>query len=519
MTVRNQIRKNVYHDSATLMLLTSALERSLGKQNIAVMMGTDMNKALLRDSGLLTRDGDTATPNDLIFATRAESEERATEAIVLAEERLQQQQVKREHASYYRTRTLSSALQWNSKANVVVISVPGQYACGVAREALENDLHVMLFSDNVSLKDEVELKEIATERGVLMMGPDCGTAILNGVPLGFANVVNRGKIGIVAASGTGLQECSVLISRYGGGISHAIGTGGRDIHSRVEGRMMRSALQIMERDPDTEVIVVISKPPSPEALVKIREQLVQSAKPIVACFLGETRSPEKIANITAVRTIEEAARRALAISGIHGSEVNIMDAFRDQIAEERGRLLSSQKFIRGLYTGGTLCHEAMLIMREVITDIHGNITDAHDGIPEDTAALCHTLIDLGADEFTHGRVHPMIDPEIRNSWIREQGSDKSVAVILLDVVIGYGSHPDPAGVVAEAICDIKQQARYEGRHIAVVLSVCGTEGDPQGYGAQVRALHEAGALVLPSNAAAVRCALEIIKPEDLNEEA
>lgn len=517
MCVVNQIRKNVYYDSATLMLLTSAMERDLGPQNIAVMMGTEMNKTILREIALLTMEGEEAMANDLILAARAENREQALKAITMAENQLEQQQAAQQSSAIYRTRTLQSALKKNTKANVAVISVPGLYAHDVAQEALEHNLHVMLFSDNVPLQDEIHLKRIATERNLLMMGPDCGTAILNGVPLGFANAVRRGKIGIVAASGTGLQECCVLISRLGGGISNAIGTGGRDIHEQVEGRMMRSALEIMERDPATEVIVVISKPPSARALAKINEQLIQSTKPIVTCFLGEKQTVLDVSNITATGTLEEAALTSLRLSGvrvpIHGLEADV----RKQIIDARTTLSPSQKYIRGLYTGGTLCHEAMLLMRDVVPEVYSNIAISRDETLGDVEPHHHTLIDLGADEFTQGRVHPMIDPEIRNSWIRHQGSDESVAVILLDIVLGYGSHENPAGVVAVAIRELKEQVRNRDRDIAVVLSVCGTEGDPQGYSTQVKILQEVGAIVMPSNAAAVRCALEIINPEGSRE--
>src|SRR5690606_14776291 len=125
---------------------------------------------------------------------------------------------------------------------------PGVYAAFEAFRALENNLNVMMFSDNVTVEDEIKLKDLAVKKDLLMMGPDCGTAIINGVGLCFANKIKRGPIGLVAASGTGLQEVTVLIDQFGGGISQAIGVGGRDLSKDVMGRMTLHAINALNAD-------------------------------------------------------------------------------------------------------------------------------------------------------------------------------------------------------------------------------------------------------------------------------
>lgn len=512
MPVRNEIRKNSYHDSATLMLITNKMAGELGPKNVAVMMGTDMNKDIMRESGLLTEEGEAAGANDLIFAAKGESESAVNEAIKTAQDALDKRSAAIASAGMKSVRTLDSAMKELTDANIAVVSIPGQYARSEVEKALDHGLHVVLFSDNVSVEDEIALKDKALDKGLLMMGPDCGTAIINGTPLAFANSLAKGDIGIVAASGTGLQETSVLISRNGGGITQGIGTGGRDVKEKIGGRMMLAALDALDQDPNTKVILLVAKPPAKSVVEKLAKRISSIDKPVVTCFLGDRESIPTIDGTTATQTLEAAAFAAIELStgsaATSGLFSEAEEAVRKRAEEERSRLSGSQKYIRGLYTGGTLCYETILIARNAVDGVHSNTPVSSDEALSDIKTPEeHTFLDLGEDEFTRGRPHPMIEPSLRNSWITDQAEDGSVAVVLLDVVIGFGSHEDPAGVAAKAIEEAKQKAAEAGRYLSVVASVCGTEGDFQGFEKQKKTLQDAGVVVMPSNAQAARYAV------------
>jgi succinyl-CoA synthetase alpha subunit len=393
--------------------------------------------------------------------------------------------------------------------------VPGKYAKREALKAINAGVHVLLFSDNVALEDEIDLKDKALAKGLLMMGPDCGTAIINGVALGFANVIEPGNIGVVAAAGTGLQEVTTLISKHGGGISQAIGTGGRDVKEAVGGRMMLAAIKALAADRSTEVIVLVSKPPAQSVLEKILGTVVTLDKPVVACFLGGKADVSQNGSLFAAQTLEEAAKAAVSLSrgeqphaepGTFGEE-----QFQSILAAETARFQTSQRYIRGLYTGGTLCYEALVIAGDSLPDLYSNTPmQPQQALEDPLKSQGHTFIDLGEDEFTRGRPHPMIEPGLRNERILAESHDPDVAVVLLDVVLGYGAHDDPAGIAASAVIRAKQQAQEAGRYLAVVASVCGTSQDPQHLETQIETLQQAGVLVMPSNAQAVKLAIQIV---------
>ncbi len=351
---------------------------------------------------------------------------------------------------------------------------------------------MFLFSDNVPVADEIELKALARERGLLMMGPDCGTAILDGVPLGFANHVRRGTIGLAAASGTGLQQVTSLIDRFGAGVSQAIGVGGRDLDERVGGVMMIDAIDRLAADPGTVVIVLISKPPAPSVAQRVLAAAAKAGKPVVVNLLGGDPDTVAAAGATFAGTFEDAARMAAALA--LGRSI---EAPADDEADAPGisGFAPTQTRIRGLYSGGSLAGEAKLVLKAELGS---------------EAAKAHEIIDLGDDEYTVGRPHPMIDPRLRNETIEETAADPTVAVILLDVVLGTGANPDPAGVLVPAIENAQATARAAGRRVAVVASVCGTEGDPQGLGAQEAKLAAAGVILASSNARAARIAASIV---------
>lgn len=514
MTIKNKVRPNSYHDSATLMLITNRMAEQLGAKNVAVMMATDMNKDILKESELLDSSGESATPNDLIFAARGDDEAAVEGAIEKAETALDTRSSQTADSGYSVVRSLDSALREVPDANISVISVPGQYARGEVMKSLDKGLHVLLFSDNVSLEDEIEMKDYALERGLLMMGPDCGTAIINHTPLAFANSLERGDIGIVAASGTGLQETSVLISRLGSGVTQAIGTGGRDVKEAVGGRMMLAGIDALDADPATKVILLVAKPPATQVIERLTERIKRTGKPVVTCFLGDKKTLPTVKGATSTYTLEAAAVEAVAVSkGVEPSSLTFrenQEALTARLADEQAQFSSSQKFVRGLYAGGTLCYETILIARDALPDLSTNTPVSANEALEGKELHGHTFLDLGEDEFTRGRPHPMIEPSLRNQWIIDQGDDETVAVLLIDLVIGFGAHEDPAGIAAEAIVEAKNKASKAGRHLSVVASVCGTEGDYQGFQKQRRVLEDVGVVVLPSNAQAAEFAVRLV---------
>jgi FdrA protein len=499
------VKRREYNDSVRLMQISEKLRGLAGVSEAILMMATENNKRLLESTGLLLDEAPLATANDLVIAIRADAADTADAAMQQAEGLLQNRAAADVAASFH---TLDSALGALPAANLALISVPGQYAAAEARHALERGLHVMLFSDNVSLDDEVALKAQARQRGLLMLGPDCGTAILNGAALGFANIVRRGPIGIVGASGTGIQEITVLVHRLGCGISHAIGVGGRDLSAAVAGSSMLHGIDLLETDAGTRVIVVTSKPPAPAVAQAVLERLTRCRKPVVVNFLGAAPAAAH-ANLTWAATLEEAAAVAVRLVGLAGAAPSgpSLQALKAQAGEQAARMSADQKYLRGLFSGGTLGYEALLVLQNAIGDVRSNIPLRKDlRLADAWTSVEHTLIDLGDDEFTQARAHPMIDPTLRLRRFQEEAARSEVAVILLDIVLGLGSHADPAGSLATAIAGARAAAQAAGRNLVVVASVCGTDLDPQGLERQEQTLRAAGALVLPTNAQASQLA-------------
>jgi FdrA protein len=522
MPIATRILPSAYYDSVTLMLVARELLAMPGVQDAAVVMGTPANLALMRDANLLTGQAQAATPNDLVVAVLAEDEKAAADALAALDGLLAAGKGgKQTQGGQRRPRSLRAAVRQAPDTNLAVISVAGRYAAREARLALAQGLHVMLFSDNVSLEDEIALKTLASELGLLCMGPDAGTAIINGVGLGFANAVPRGPIGIVSAAGTGLQSVSSDIARRGSGVSQAIGTGGRDLSAAVGGRTMLTGIAALQADPQTEVIVLVSKPPAETVMAQVLQAAKASAKPVVVCFLGADPGPIERAGLIPVSTLEQAAAVAVALARREEwcSPIVACDeaplAYLPQARAEAERLQPDQRFIHGLYSGGTFCYEAQLIAEGLPDPVHSNVPIDRPGATHEPPAEAvvhgrHVLLDLGADEYTVGRLHPMLDPTLRNRVIVQTADDPEVAVLLLDVVLGYGAHPDPAGEAAQAIAAVKGRAEAAGCYLPVVAFVCGTEDDPQRLSEQEAKLRAAGALVTASNAQATRVAALIL---------
>jgi succinyl-CoA synthetase alpha subunit len=395
--------------------------------------------------------------------------------------------------------------------------VAGRYAAAEAWEAVRNGLHVLLFSNNVSLEDEVALKRYARDHGLLMMGPDAGTAIINGVALGFANVVPRGPVGLVSASGTGLQEVSTLLAKLGVGVSQAIGTGGRDVKAAVGGIMMLEGLKALQADSATRVLLLVSKPPDAQVAEKIMAQIQASDKPTVACFLGGDMDMISEAGAIPAPTLQEAAylTAQVATEAEMDTQELLDRELKDLITLSirlRTPLKPEQKYLRGLFSGGTLAIEALWLWREQIGGVWSNVAlEKAWLISEPQHSQAHTAIDLGDDSFTVGRPHPMIDYDLRIRRLLREAADPEVAVIMLDVVLGFGAHPDPASELAPAIRQAQAIAAERGHELVILGSVTGTEADPQGLSRQVGALEAAGMNALFSNASAARLAGLIVR--------
>ncbi|HEV8440396.1 MAG TPA: acyl-CoA synthetase FdrA [Methylomirabilota bacterium] len=489
--VRCLVRRDTYRDSVELMRVAAQLEQLPGVARAALLMGTPANRDLLAEAGLLPDDATAARPSDLVVAVAASDVDVADEALALAARLLSAPVTGPAGPHRPAPRTIAEAIGALPGANLAIISTPGDYATAEALKALKRGLHVFLFSNNVPLADEIELKRLAGKKGLLMMGPDCGTAILDGVPLGFANAVRRGRIGLVGASGTGLQQVSCLIDRLGEGVSQVIGVGGRDLDERVGGLMMMAGVERLARDPGTSVIGLISKPPAASVARQVLAVARASSKPVVVNFLGGNGAPIREAGATPADTLEHAAWLAVAIA--RGGRVGPGSGLDPKLVGDSralaGRFAPEQRAVRGLFSGGTLCQEAALIL------------DAMAG-----GASRHTTVDLGDDRFTVGRPHPMIDFRLRNDRIGAAAQEPTTAVILLDVILGYGAHADPAEALIPAIEGARRHAARGSRALAVVASVCGTEADPQGLSRQEAKLAAAGVILAPSNAQAARLA-------------
>jgi FdrA protein len=465
----------LYRDSVTLMALAAAAQKADGVLRVGAVMATPANLAILAEAGMLP-EGLAASPDDLIIAVRATDAAAADAALDGADSGLSAQDAGTGERVEVLPQTVAEGLAVDDTCTVAAVSTPGTYAPVVVEQALRRGLHVFCFSDNVSVADEVRLKRMAAERNLLLMGPDCGTAILDGTPLGFANAVRPGPIAMIAASGTGAQEVSCLLDAAGAGVSQIIGVGGRDLSEAVGGLTTYVALDLVLADPGTEVVVLVSKPPSPAVADALLARLASAGRPAVACLLGM----EDLDGAVTVRgTLEGGAAAAAAAVGRELASV--------AGAPEPPVTTLSAPGVLGLYTGGTLASEAKVILGR--------------------AAVAAEILDLGDDQYTAGRPHPMIDPSARAEHVEAAGARADVGLLLVDLVIGHGAAADPATPLADAVRAARDTAESDGRTLVVVGSVCGTAADPQGIDAQRAILREAGVRLFASNAAAVRYAV------------
>lgn len=514
-TTKAEVRKGVYYDSARLMQLQRSLAGLPGVEDAGVIMGTEANKELLAHIKLVTAEVESAKPDDLVIVVKARDARAADDAIKKVDDLLTKhgEGMQQEHLPH----SLEQAVKILPDASWVLISVAGRYAAGIARDALRLNKHVFLFSDNVAVEDEIVLKQQAARQGLLVMGADCGTALIGGIGLGFANKVRKGPIGVVAAAGTGLQQVTSRIHQLGSGITFGIGTGGRDLSEKVGALTFRQGIDVLSRDPETKVIVLVSKPPSPRVAEEMIRMARKAGKPVVVNFIARALLELQMDNLFFATGLDDAARLAVEL-------VNHPPRWESDTDLHLERFASGQKYLRGLFSGGTLAYEAQLILESYLPRVWANAPLHKEfKLPNSNVSQEHSIVDLGEDEFTVGRLHPMMDNELRIRRLYEESKDPSVAVIMIDVVIGYGSHPNPACELAPAISKAKDDAKKAGRYLEVVAVVTGTDEDPQDLDSQVKQLRDAGAWVDTSNEVVVRYAGRIlralgesgIKPETL----
>ncbi|WP_208559081.1 DUF1116 domain-containing protein [Marinilactibacillus kalidii] len=497
--LHTKVLKNNYQDSINLMLLTNTIN-DFEKVNMSqIMMGTDANKDILNNTDLLSSEAKEASPSDLMIVVESDDDDIMDEVLPAVDTFLADLSSKNSGNENKAVETWDEALSALPDANVALFSIPGEYGASEMERALKNDLHVFSFTDNVSVEDEVRLKNLAHEKGLLMMGPDCGTGVISSIPVAFTNVVSPGNIGVVGASGTGIQEVTTIIDRLGGGVVHAIGTGGRDLSDKVGATTMKDAIVALEHHDPTDVICVVSKPPAKEVRDEVVQLLQSISKPVVAIFLGEKPEAHQ-GKVYLAHTLEETAQIAVDLA----NEETVKENYFEKVEKPSQETLSEDKVVKGLYSGGTLASEAGMLISEAL-GLEGLVKKEGYVLKSNG----YDVIDLGDDIYTQGKPHPMIDPEVRISKIMELAKDAKTGIILFDVVLGYGAHPDMADALIPTIKQAQETAKEDGRDLYFVSTVCGTSKDPQDYQDSVKRLKEAGVLVAESNAKAVQLALQL----------
>jgi FdrA protein len=546
------IKPNFYRDSLQLMKISEKLRQSSGVSEASIVMATETNKGVLIRLGFSPSLIEQANESDMIIAVRAKDQL----SIDLVSEQIgklfesPEVEDRLESRDHEKTTDLDLALRKMPGTNLVLLSIPGEYVKDISYKLIEQGIHQQIFSDHVPVEDELKIKKQAVTKGVLILGPGAGTSIINGKGIGFSNTISVGPVGIVAAAGTGLQEVACLLDQCGIGVKHGLGVGGNDPKDKIGGIMMLECMKILEKDDDIKVIATISKPPSSSVEQKIMEYVIgKGTKKYVLAFIGgqlttagkrqqqqqsQTENFHSKTSSSANTTISSGGSTAttadrqtgiVKVNSLASCVLAIANALGNQhlqraisqlyiqpqelvnlLQREWSKLQSNQKYIRGLYTGGTFTYEAQVILRDIIDieQIHSNapieqITKLQDSYKSEK----HSIMDLGEEEFTKGRPHPMIDPTIRKLRILEEVKDPEVAVVLLDFVLGYGSNPDPVGAIIDELQMAKEIANKEGRYLPVITHVCGTKNDIQGYERSISKLHSVGCIVMPTNALAV----------------
>ena len=499
--LKTVVKKGSYQDSVVLMLLTNEISTIEGVKKVSIMMATPANKDIFKQSGLDTEELMNASANDMVVVADIDDDSLLDTIMEQVEVFLKKQSAASEGKKGAESvKSWDKALRKMPEANLAVISIPGAYAALEADRALDEGLNVFMFSDNVTIEDEKALKEKAHAKGLAVMGPDCGTGIIQSVPVAFTNNVAPGSIGIIGASGTGIQELTTIIDRLGEGVTNAIGIGGRDLNAKIGGITMMDMIDAMEDDETVKVLVIVSKPPAKEVRDMISDRLSGFSKPVVTLFVGEKPDYHE-KDFYHAYTLDEAAR--LAVGLVRGEKVP--EATVD-IDESLFYKEEDKKTIKAYYSGGTLANEAAMLIKDAMNcevppeDIEGYMLQL-DG---------NVVVDLGDDAYTQGKPHPMIDPAKRIECMQEAVDDESTGVVLLDIMLGYGSHADMAGSLIPTIKELQAKADAAGRKVFFIATVCGTRRDFQGYDDAVNKLKDAGVIVCENNKLACRTAIRAI---------
>jgi FdrA protein len=506
------IRNNEYFDSVFLMAISKRLSAFSGVEQTAVLMGTDANKRLLADIGISGVEIEKVRANDLVVAVVAETMDIVSEVIDSFDDILQNLAAGTRISDVH---TLRAAFDRKPGANLAIFSIPGEFVGNEARKALETGLNVFIFSSNVPLEQELELKQLGRDRNLLVMGPDCGTSILNGIGIGFANAVRRGSIGAVGPSGTGLQEFTTQIHNAGAGISHAIGTGSNDLSDAIGGVTTLAALQRLEADPETEIIAIIAKPPGKKTLARLEAEAKKLTKPVVGCFLGIQQGVHGDSSVFRwASTIDEAAMLALQAAGPDSTEIveGGTETSMKDLETIRATWSNEARYLRGIFAGGTFCYQAQHILHEAKIPVYSNgPIRAKFNLEDPDVSREHTVIDMGDEHYTLGKPHPMIDGTERGKRILSEAADPTVAILLLDFILGYNASSDPVGELLVPLQEAQAIRRKVGGELTIIASVCGTKEDPQDVDMQVEMLKEIGVVVFKSSAQAVGYCLELLE--------
>lgn len=518
--VKTIIRPNTYMDSIFLMRATKAVKNLQGVDQAVVVMGTELNKTVLMDVGRLTPEAKEAGPGDLIISLEVSSEEAVAAVSQAIDDMSSGKGGGTAAAQEARYTTIPMAAKAHKELNLAVISVPGEFAADEAKKALDHGLNTFIFSDNVKLDDEVKLKELAEEKGLFVMGPGCGNSVIGGISLGLMSVVSKGRIGIVGASGSGIHEIAALITQKGLGISQAIGTGGRDLSKEAGGSTMLRGIDYLDNDPDTDVIVLVSKPPYPDTAAKIYKRVETCKKPVVIDLLGGKAEEVHAVGAYAPECLEQAADMAAALAkGEKPDEKPYLEEIKKQMIslaeEERKKLGKEQKFVRGLFCGGTHSEETILILNGLVKELSANVSfGGAKLLLSPHVSVGNSLVDMGDEEFTKGKPHPVMDPSILNDRLMKEGTDPETAVILFDMLLGYGAHEDPVGCIEDTLKAVSRQAKEENRYVSMVAAITGTQLDPQDLGLQKKRLEDLGVKVMDSTAKAAVLAGLIVDKEE-----
>ncbi|MBQ6756019.1 MAG: FdrA family protein [Oscillospiraceae bacterium] len=506
MSVFFVIQKDRYIDSLETLSETAMLNDQPGIGTGYVGMATEVFKEVTKEIGLSAPEILAAADSDYVIVAEAESEEAFNNAVEKLRTESAPVDDEEKPVSF---RTSVQAKEHEPRANLCQISVPGEYALEEAKKALNAGMHICVFSNNVPLSDEREMKELAREKGLLCMGPDCGVANINGAALVLSSINNRGPFGIVGASGTGIQHVAAILPEAGSGVSQTIGTGGNDLKEAVGGITMLMGIDALEADPETKYIILISRKPADSVLKKLLARISGMKKPRVVFFMGCDREAIEATGSVWAENLDDCALRALEL--IHSDySLGSIDELKETAKEAVKGMAPEQKYLRGAYTGGTYLDEAMRTMWDAAGGIWSNAPLSKEWKIEGDSRE-HTCIDYGEEEYTLGRPHPAIDASIRKPAILKEASDPTVAVIVLDVILTPPGHPDPCGYMVPDIIKAQKMAAERGGKIVFIASVLGTTADWQDIRKQEQELRDAGVIVCRTNYRAALLASEIVK--------